>query len=115
MDESGKPVNGNDLVIDTPKPDSGPDPNPVTPPNRPVCLNSQTVVQGIRGVCQGTLIFSEDFNKPDIKSLSNWEPENMFPQEPVSYFNFLIFGENCSIYSLLPLLIAITIKHNIAL
>ena len=91
MDESGKPVNGNDLVIDTPKPDSGPDPNPVTPPNRPVCLNSQTVVQGIRGVCQGTLIFSEDFNKPDIKSLSNWEPENMFPQEPVSYFEFLDF------------------------
>ncbi|CAH0730014.1 unnamed protein product, partial [Brenthis ino] len=85
VDEEGKPVDGNVIPIETPRPGPGPTSAPVT--QVPNCLRSQTSVQGLQGVCQGSLIFSEDFSKPDLKSLSNWEAENMFPQEPDYPFN----------------------------
>lgn len=61
-----------------------PDSSTSSPP--PIaCEVSPTVVQGYRSLCKGVLIFTEDFKKPNIKSLTSWDPEIMFPQEPVSY------------------------------
>ncbi|CAG9561451.1 unnamed protein product [Danaus chrysippus] len=81
--EEGIPIN-----------ETNPDPMPVPIPDSstssppPIaCEVSPTVVQGYRSLCKGVLIFTEDFKKPNVKSLTSWDPEIMFPQEPDYPFN----------------------------
>ncbi|XP_026494141.2 beta-1,3-glucan-binding protein-like [Vanessa tameamea] len=84
-----------------PRPGPGPGPGPIpapTPgPSRPKCDISETVVQGLREVCQGALLFSEDFNQQNIKELINWDPEVMFPQEPDYPFNAYVSDNTLSL------------------
>ncbi|XP_068618729.1 beta-1,3-glucan-binding protein-like [Battus philenor] len=64
------------------------EPQPPTPSSSPPttvttsCPRSQTVVFGKTTVCQGELIFVEEFDKNSIKDLDNWNPEVQFPREP---------------------------------
>lgn len=46
-------------------------------------MPSRTLVQGKSSVCQGELIFSENFDTTNLKDLARWTPEVKFPQEPV--------------------------------
>ncbi|CAH2090809.1 unnamed protein product [Euphydryas editha] len=79
--EDGTPVNNGDVTIDMRGPET------ISTTNRPTCYASKTVVQGFNTVCQGELIFSEEFNKPKLEDLKNWDPEIMFPREPDYPFN----------------------------
>ncbi|CAD0201008.1 unnamed protein product [Chrysodeixis includens] len=51
------------------------------------CQVSKTVVRGRNPVCEGTMIFEEEFEKKSLRDLSNWNPEIMFPREPDFPFN----------------------------
>lgn len=62
--------------------------------NRPTCAASKTVVQGYSTVCQGNLIFSEDFDKTKLEDLKNWDAEIMFPRGPVSIYKTLFNTNN---------------------
>ncbi|CAG4946617.1 unnamed protein product [Parnassius apollo] len=53
----------------------------------PTCMQSQTAVLGRNSICKGELIFSEEFDKTNIRELSNWNLEVKFPQEPDYPFN----------------------------
>nr|WJZ56741.1 beta-1,3-glucan recognition protein 3 [Dioryctria sylvestrella] len=62
-------------------------PQPPTPRPDPPCSISVTMVEGKKSVCTGTLLFSEEFEKPSLKELTNWEAEVKFPEEPDYPFN----------------------------
>lgn len=47
------------------------------------CQESQSAVLGRTKICKGDLLFAEEFDKSNIKELTNWDPEVKFPQEPV--------------------------------
>lgn len=81
VNEDGTPVDTNNL----PPPTSTVSfiPSSVTVPT-PTCQQSLTAVLGRGRICRGDLLFNEEFDKNNIKDLSNWLPEVMFPQEPVS-------------------------------
>ncbi|XP_013136480.1 PREDICTED: beta-1,3-glucan-binding protein-like [Papilio polytes] len=51
------------------------------------CQESQSAVLGKTKICKGDLLFAEEFDKSDIKELTNWDPEVKFPQEPDYPFN----------------------------
>lgn len=88
VNEDGTPVDPDNLPDPGPTPDLGPGPAPWTTNTPPVvCQKSQTEVQGLRSVCQGALIFTEDFNKANLDKLNQWDPEVMLPRGPVNgYF-----------------------------
>ncbi|CAH0730013.1 unnamed protein product, partial [Brenthis ino] len=52
----------------------------------PYCALSETVLQCGKKGCKGRLIFSEDFTT-GIENLTQWQFENMYPQEPDYKFN----------------------------
>ncbi|XP_075978716.1 beta-1,3-glucan-binding protein-like [Anticarsia gemmatalis] len=86
VDEEGRPVD-----VKHPLPSSSPVPVPdpsASPPPVPLpgCLVSKTKVPG-KDVCQGELIFGEEFDISNLKDLSRWVPEVKFPQEPDYPFN----------------------------
>nr|XP_034831536.1 uncharacterized protein LOC117988493 [Maniola hyperantus] len=85
VNEDGTPVDSENLPDPEPTPAPGPDPTPYNPP--PVCQKSQTAVQGLKSVCQGALIFTEDFNKPNLDKLNQWDAEVMLPRGPDYPFN----------------------------
>ncbi|KPJ15398.1 Beta-1,3-glucan-binding protein [Papilio machaon] len=62
-------------------------PSSVTTAPSTTCLQSQTAVLGRTRICKGDLLFSEEFGDTDVKKLSNWMPEVMFPQGPDYPFN----------------------------
>ncbi|XP_047516561.1 beta-1,3-glucan-binding protein-like [Pieris napi] len=101
--EDGKPVDPNKLPPPTPAPTPTPTPSvntPIyTPPvTRPVtqssCTISPTVVRGLQSVCAGQLIFSEEFDKPNVRDLVNWEAEVRFPEEPDYPFNIYLSDDS---------------------
>ncbi|XP_034831387.1 LOW QUALITY PROTEIN: beta-1,3-glucan-binding protein-like [Maniola hyperantus] len=66
-----------------------PDPEPAstyTYQSQP-CRKSETEVLGLSSVCQGALIFSEDFSKPKLDDLNQWDAEYKFPRGPDYPFN----------------------------
>ncbi|XP_026734114.1 beta-1,3-glucan-binding protein-like [Trichoplusia ni] len=69
------------------------------------CQVSKTVVQGETSVCEGNLIFNEEFEKTSLRDLSKWNAEIMFPREPDFPFNAYIpdntisFGDGSLIIS----------------
>ncbi|CAH2237567.1 jg9820 [Pararge aegeria aegeria] len=85
VNEDGTPVDPENLPDPEPTPAPGPNPVPFTPPV--TCQKSQTEVQGLRSVCQGVLIFTEDFNKPNMDKLTQWDAEVMLPRGPDYPFN----------------------------
>lgn len=56
------------------------------------CQVSKTVVQGETSVCEGNLIFNEEFVKTSLRDLSKWNAEIMFPREPVGLSFFLLLS-----------------------
>ncbi|KOB76198.1 Beta-1,3-glucan recognition protein 3, partial [Operophtera brumata] len=89
VDEEGKEIDTNKLPPPTEAPTQRPGPGPQTPrpTQAPSCQTSQTAVMGLNGVCKGSLIFSEEFNRNNLKELTNWEAESKFPEEPDYPFN----------------------------
>ncbi|XP_060802616.1 uncharacterized protein LOC106133430 [Amyelois transitella] len=87
VNEDGTPADTS--LEPTPAPINRPNqPNPPqTPRPDPPCAVSTTMVEGRKSVCQGTLLFSEEFEKPSLKELTNWEAEIKFPEEPDYPFN----------------------------
>ncbi|XP_052741807.1 beta-1,3-glucan-binding protein-like [Bicyclus anynana] len=85
VNEDGTPVDPNNLPEPEVTSAPGPNPPPYNPP--PVCQKSITEVQGLRSVCQGALIFTEDFNKPNLDKLNQWDAEVMLPRGPDYPFN----------------------------
>lgn len=93
VDEQGRPV---DVGNPPPTPTKGPvqtPPSPtvvyppVTKPTVTACQPSPTVVQDRGNVCPGELVFSEEFDKTNLKDISKWTAEIKFPGEPDYPFN----------------------------
>ncbi|XP_026734113.1 beta-1,3-glucan-binding protein-like [Trichoplusia ni] len=88
----------NEIGVGSPSVNSYTDPNQTTTtPESPLskrfgklCEVSKTVVQGENSVCEGSLIFNEDFDTTGLRSLSKWNAEIMFPTEPDFPFNAYI-------------------------
>ncbi|VVC95824.1 beta-1,3-glucan-binding protein-like [Leptidea sinapis] len=57
------------------------------PTPAPSCKVSQTVVHGRGNICTGQLVFSEEFDKTDVKGLTSWDAEVKFPEQPDYPFN----------------------------
>ncbi|XP_026734112.1 beta-1,3-glucan-binding protein-like [Trichoplusia ni] len=100
VNEDGSPVG--DLGPTQEPVTSGPTPTPTPyrPPFRPptptptqppiVCQPSPTFVMGKNQVCKGSLIFSEDFDRTELKDLTNWQAEVRFPEQPDYPFNVYV-------------------------
>ncbi|XP_045536216.1 beta-1,3-glucan-binding protein-like [Papilio machaon] len=86
VNEDGTPVDPNNLPASTSSTTVHFIPSSVTVPPTS-CHQSLTAVLGRGRVCRGDLLFNEEFDKNNIKDLSNWMPEVMFPQEPDYPFN----------------------------
>ncbi|XP_013172586.1 PREDICTED: beta-1,3-glucan-binding protein-like [Papilio xuthus] len=84
VNENGTIVDPNDLP---PATTTTPSFIPTSATVPPSCQQSLTAVLGRGRVCRGELLFNEEFDKNNIKDLSNWIPEIMFPQEPDYPFN----------------------------
>lgn len=90
VNEDGTPATGQPTIQPTASPTGGTTAPYVPPPTRPTvtaappCQSSQTAVLGLTNICKGALIFSEEFEKNNVRELINWDPETKFPQEPVS-------------------------------
>ncbi|CAG9782085.1 unnamed protein product [Diatraea saccharalis] len=90
VNEDGTPADTSKIPTVTSKPPGSgvtvtSRPPPTPPP--PTCQTSQTIVQGFKSVCTGSLIFSEEFEKASLKDLSNWDAEVKFPEQPDYPFN----------------------------
>ncbi|XP_045495475.1 beta-1,3-glucan-binding protein-like [Colias croceus] len=89
--EDGTPVDPNivPLPSPTPSPTVIPASRPTQPPptQPPSCKRSASVVHGRTNICTGQLLFNEEFDKPSVKDLANWEVEVKFPEGPDYPFN----------------------------
>ncbi|CAB3247824.1 unnamed protein product [Arctia plantaginis] len=91
VDEEGKPVDTKNPPAPTSSTSTSTE-RPLIPDTYPVpdCMPSRTLVQGKSSVCQGQLIFSEEFETTNLKDLARWTPEVKFPQEPDYPFNLYL-------------------------
>ncbi|XP_026744981.1 beta-1,3-glucan-binding protein-like [Trichoplusia ni] len=60
------------------------------------CRESKTVVRGEKSVCEGSMIFQEEFEKTSLSDLCNWYSEIMFPREPDFPFNAYVSNDTIS-------------------
>ncbi|XP_068618307.1 beta-1,3-glucan-binding protein-like [Battus philenor] len=85
VNEDGTPVNIQEAV--TPDVNTRFLPTTPSPSASTNCPESPTAVLGRTKICQGELIFAEEFDRNSIEALVNWDVEVKFPQEPDYPFN----------------------------
>ncbi|KAF9811618.1 hypothetical protein SFRURICE_005817 [Spodoptera frugiperda] len=92
VNEDGTPVDPSVsptlAPVQTPTQPTAAPPTYRPPTTAPVqCQPSATTVAGRGAVCQGALIFNEEFSNSALKDLNSWSPEIRFPEEPDYPFN----------------------------